>query len=141
MTYLRASLLKIETRSPMPDFNIRPTEGVTLEPWDDPPSDQRASRAWPIPDIPHRHWAITSTEVVVKATADGGVEGAPDGTLGGRLFSCDWVESPSFPGPALNQIVDLSSVIRFTPSQNGHYCLAVRRSGGGAILIHFDRQL
>jgi hypothetical protein len=127
----------------MPDFTAQPTAGVTIATWEDPESDsgELASRAYAVEGIPHLRWTVErGVEVVIKCTPDGGSEGDPDASLGGRLFTASWIEKPIAPGwPALWHVPGFSSVIRFTPATRGHYTLQVYRPEGGAVILHFDR--
>lgn len=96
------------------------------------------SRLHPIEGYPHKMYVGTvGTEIELTATV-GGVDGPMDAALGGRTFVPWRVENPpphvfGFTSPA-----GQSSVIRFTPPAAGHYCVGVGRTGGGAVLMHFD---
>jgi hypothetical protein len=74
--------------------------------------------------------------VTIRATV-AGVLGPLDAALAGRLFLWMNVESPGA-APLITSPVGQSSVASFTPSVAGHYCLALRRDGGGGIFLHLD---
>jgi len=122
----------------MPDFMVRPTIGVVVAEWVDH-FDKLASRIAPSVAAPMRRWRVVAGNLVeTRATADGGSEAALDAALDGRLFSAWWVESPIDGGAAIHALPARSSVQRFTVSRVGHYTLAIRRDGGGKVLLHFD---
>jgi hypothetical protein len=145
----------------MPDFTVRPTFGAELAEWQDPPLlpsgnpddpmyvggrfNHRkiglATRIRPLEELPHKFYKIVGDRVTLKATPDGGTEAPVDAALSGRFFTADWVERPQacYPGPWVNPQPGRSSVIRFAAPVVGHYTLAVRRPGGGAVILHFDK--
>lgn len=122
----------------MADFDVAPAAGLQVVSWVDPeglagePSRLLAHPANPL----KRYKAIVRQPVRLEAVV-AGVHAPLDAALGGRLFSCDLVEGSAQPDwipPPVGQ----SSVIRFVPQWCGHYTIAVRRAGGGAILVPMD---
>lgn len=122
----------------MADFRVEFTDGVTVEPWEDPLLGNVPSRLNPRPEQGHRrHVGAIGVEVELSAIV-GGVLAPLDGALGGRLFSCFPVEWPSVVMPAVSSPGGQSSVQRFTPAANGHYTLRILRDGGGSVFFHVD---
>lgn len=121
----------------MPDFDVRFTAGTTLESWRDPALDNTPSRINPAPQRPLKYrQALTDDPVEVSAVVNGAL--APlDSELGGRLFYGWWVEYPTTV-PAVTRPPGQSSVLSFTPAAPGHYAYALRRYGGGGIILHVD---
>lgn len=114
----------------MPDFDARPTAGVTVATWTDP-------RANPLPSRPHRHFrGTTGTPIVVTAEV-GGVWGPDDAALFGRQFAGRIDQCPGAP-PAISSTAGRSSVQQFTPTEHGHYAFVISRRSGGAMVFHFD---
>lgn len=125
----------------MPDFSARIAYGVTLVNWEDPPLGERASRQGFTAAARHRRWISNGGQLEIRATPDGGAEGAPDSALDGRLFSAWLIEYPT-PGPIpIIAAEGFSSIQRFSPHPAfpGHYALAIGRSEGGMVIFHFDR--
>jgi len=123
----------------MPDFSVRPTFGVLVADWVDPAVGKLPSRIAPSVAAPMRRWTIASTTLVeLRATPDGGSEGAIDVLLDARLFRAWWVEAPVDSAVVILSLPERSSVQRFTPTRAGHYTLAFQRDGGGKVLLHFD---
>lgn len=118
--------------------------GVHIEPWEDPaiegslgdpslpcrlnPRDQRAFRR-------------LVGNVGVQITINAFLSGRPrtllnDIKLEGKLFWGDVCESPI--PHAMTSLGGYSAEQKFTPQVPGHYVVAMRRNGGGAVLIHLD---
>ena len=138
----------------MPDFTVRPIEGIfdsdgnaalAAVPWLDPTAAAgspvaglaRPTRVFP-DGIPHLHWLLRqAAQVTVKCKPDGGSEGADDASLAGRFFGATFIEAPGYP-PTITQDPGFTSIIHFTPISKGHYTLGILRIGGGAVILHFD---
>ncbi len=122
----------------MADFGAAFSSGVTLEPWDDPPSVSLPSRINPLPERIHkRHVGAVGVQVELTATV-GGVAGPLDGALGGELFSLGFLEAPALPFPAVSFPAGQSSVQRFTPGAVGHYTVQLTRLNHGGLILHVD---
>ncbi len=130
----------------MPDFSAAFTAGATGAVWTDPPSVDglRPSRINPFPDRPHRRRVAqvgATVELTMRCANLAGdfVAGLPDSELGGRTF-IGWIaEKPLDVYPwTLVHTDGWTSVQRFTPRTPGHYTIAIRRNGGGAVFLHLD---
>lgn len=124
----------------MSDFRLEFTDGVTLQPWEDPadvPGD-RPSRLNARAEHPHtRH--VGELGVQVELTAIVGLSHGPlDVTLGGVLFTAVLAEFPQSPPPAISSPAGQSSIVRFTPNALGHYTIRIARLGHGSIYAHVD---
>lgn len=129
----------------MADFDVGPAGEHSHQPsnlsvvnWDDPPSvSGQPSRLLARPGFPLRRYRTVVGQTVRLEAVVAGVQAPLDTALGGRLFSADLVEGAALPrwaAPPLGQ----SSVIRFRFDWCGHHTIAVRRTGGGAILVPID---
>lgn len=98
----------------------------------------RAARVTSIQARPRFAWQATlHRPFQVWCQPDGGVAGAADTALGGRLFDAWFAESPELPlGP--NYSVGYTSRIYYTPHLVGHFVLVVRRKDGGGVVLHID---
>lgn len=122
----------------MADFDVVPVSGIQIVSWEDPvgPSGE-PSRLLSRPGFPLKRYKAVVRQPVRLESVVAGVQAPLDSGLGGRLFSCDLVEGTAAPHwirPPAGQ----SSVVRFVPQWCGHYTIAVRRAGGGAILVPID---
>lgn len=126
----------------MPDFDLRPTGGVTLATWIDEPTVDAPSRTNATAGRPHTYWRVTPPALVeVRAIVDG-VFSPFDGVLGGRLFTASWGEwSGPYP-PSIGSPSGHSAYMTFllTAAHLGHFMLTVEREGGGAVLLHLDSE-
>lgn len=128
----------------MPDFTAQWTDGVTWEEWTDPtvPASGaipgKPSRLNPRGGLTHRYARATVGQVVEATATVDGVEGPPDSALDGRLFMAWLIEVPTAYPLGVEPEPDSSSIVRFTPPVEGHYTLALRRVGGGQIILHVD---
>lgn len=115
----------------VPNFTATITSGTVATQWKD-------SRTNPIVGHPPRYRkAAVGVEIVLKATV-GGIEGPADGTLGGNLFTVDFIEYPTAALPLMTADATHTSIQRFTPTDLGHYFVLFRRQNGGGIGFHFD---
>lgn len=78
---------------------------------------------------------VTPQRIQIAASEDGLVK--PDSALMDGPFSLSWVEVPGV-APSVVQDVGWSSVFDCLINTPGHYTARVFRSGGGAVLLHFD---
>ncbi len=119
--------------------------GVSSEPrvvasaatWNDPAFGGQPPRINPTLDHPHMHWVGTTGWLQLSAMV-GGVDGPLDTALGGRLFSWRPLEWPGATEPWLFQDSGCSSVADVNCNVVGHYAIQARRSGGGAVIVHYD---
>lgn len=125
----------------MPDFSVRPVSGVTVSAWADPETIDKPSRLRSVEGVPQLRWAVTGAEVEVRCTPDGGAEGAADAALGGRLFLFQFIEHPTLGGPVAYQPAGFTSIVRWFAPYVGHYTLWLYRPQGGAVVLHFDREI
>lgn len=131
------------------DFTAAVTSGTTLTEWEDPerppdtpsPGDPaEPSRLNPTLGVPHKmRLATVGTQVEITATV-GGVAGPLDTALGGRLFYAWAVEKAQGSPISFSSPAGKSSVQRFTPLTEGHYCIGIARQEGGSVLIHIDAE-
>lgn len=121
----------------MADYTLRVTLGATKRPWTDPASATKPSRITMIEGIsPVYHRITVGALVQIAATPNGGTEGALDGTLGGRLFSWWFAESPMGGAPIFAVPPGNSSVMMFTPANVGSYLAVAARANGGRVALH-----
>jgi hypothetical protein len=127
----------------MPNFDLRLAAGASLAQWHDPDpapntADSRPSRLRPHPGQPFLRWLGKVGILVELRAIVAGVEAPLDGALGGNLFTAFFAEQP-YGGPhGMTQPAGQSSRVRFTPLTPGHYLVGIRRTNGGAILLHLD---
>lgn len=125
----------------MADFRIRFSDGITLEPWEDPALGEKPSRLNAQPAHSHtREVGSVGTPVEVTATVRGVGDAPLDSALtDGKLFSALMIEWPGAgPAPAFSGAAGQSSVQTFTPTLAGHYTLIVQRTEHGGIYAHVD---
>jgi hypothetical protein len=144
----------------VPSFTLRIAQGVQVDDCDDPPGEvpnpsfdpsrppdpatnpatrKVASRQNPEPGYPHRNYQTTvGRGVVVKATPDGGVEGAPDVDLDTHPFSCWFAEYPAGSTAIISQSPGYTSVASFVPDVPGNYLLVFCREQGGSIALPIE---
>jgi hypothetical protein len=130
----------------VPDFDVRVlTSGAPVPPataivsvrdWTD--DDQADGTPTPIhahEGIPMRRFVAPVHERILIHAVVGGVEAPADSALGGRLFSVECCE-----GAVIPEFMDMgqSSVVCVRFRGCGHYALALRRPGGGSIIIPID---
>lgn len=125
----------------MPNFDVRVAFGASLVEWTDPDPDpsgaSKPSRLRPHPGLPFLRWlGAAGVPIELRAIVDG-LEAPLDSSLGGNLFTGWFAEEPMGPH-AMTQQPGQTSVIRFVPVHAGHYTVGVRRTNGGAILLHID---
>jgi hypothetical protein len=119
------------------DFDVHAVSGLTVANWDDPEGlDAAPSRLQTRPGFPLKRFRTVVGTLVRLEAVVGASQGPADGALGGRLFSADLVEGQ--PVNWLLPIAGFSSVVRFRPLWVGHHTVAVRRAGGGSLLIPMD---
>jgi hypothetical protein len=127
----------------MPNFDLRLAVGASLAQWHDPdPAPNTAgsmpSRLRPHAGQPFLRWLGKVGILIELRAIVAGVEAPLDGVLGGNLFTGFLAEQP-YGGPqGLTQPAGQTSRVRFTPLTAGHYLVGVRRTNGGAILLHLD---
>lgn len=131
----------------MPDFEVaitdpQPVGGdratITLDEWLDPegPGGQ-PSRVNHRPGHPQLYYHCTQGLLRLEAIVNG-VSAPMDAALGGRLFEYSWVEHASVNYPSMTGLASQSSVVDIELPSAGHYTFAMRREGGGAVILHFD---
>ena len=124
----------------MPNFDVTLISGATPENWSDTRTNPRGVAQ-------HLYWKVAAPAslaaglaTVVLRCVVGGVTGPLDGALGGNLFAVSRVAwSGSFPF-AIGQTAGKSSevTLRFAFNMLGHQEIAIRRPGGGAIVLSFE---
>jgi hypothetical protein len=120
------------------NFSVAYTDGVTVEPWNDPPSGGVPTRLNAFEEHGHlRHVGEVGTEVEISATV-GGVLAPLDAALGGLLFTFHFAELPGIVAPAVSSPAGQSSIQRFTPPAAGHYTFKLKRPTLGAVILHLD---
>ena len=121
----------------MASFSAVFTDGVALEPWEDPADGAPPTRINATADHAHARWVgETGTQVEITVT-QGGVEAPADGA---DLFIGSAIEWPgASPPPTFSSPLGQSSIQRFTPAVVGHYTVRVKQeNGGGAVILHVD---
>ncbi len=125
----------------MASFTLRITQGVQIADWLDPASGTTASRLNPEAGFLHRATQGTvGRGIVVKATPDGEVEGAPDVDLDTHLFTHWFAEYPngSAAGALISIAPGISSIVSFVPDIPGNYLLVFYREQGGCLSIPIE---
>jgi hypothetical protein len=119
------------------DFDVRVISGVTIDRWTDPASSTgKPSRVRSRPGRPQLYWKGKAGQVIVLQAVVNGFVAPPDSGLGGRLFSPYLPEG--FGPPYFAATANFSSIVRWTPTSPGHHVVGIRRTNGGAMLLHFD---
>jgi hypothetical protein len=122
----------------MPDFTARISAGVTPTVWDDH-EGAGVSRINPSPAHAQKYLrAAVGVTVTIFAKLPSTIEAPPDATLGGRLFTSDFVEYASASAPVVTSPGGFSSIQSFVPGTVGHYLWFIRRPDGGGIGFHLD---
>jgi len=126
----------------MPNFTARVVTGAQA-PWIDEAINTAPSRQNNDPEhlASYRLIDVTSGDVTVEVRATvAGVEAPLDGALGGDLFVAAWKEWSGLYPPAIVHASGQTSVTTFVVGEEhlGHFCLAIRRPNGGAVLLPFD---
>jgi hypothetical protein len=122
----------------MPSFfaRIAPAD-ATVVPWIDPATSTEPSRINPRAHRPLTLWhvAVGST-VHIEATVPTLGLAPVDALLGGRLFTGHVLEAPVPHG--ITPTAGQSSKHTIVPLEPGHYAVALRRPGSGAVIVHFE---
>ena len=115
----------------MPNFTVAVTGNASIASWTD-------DRLNPVPSHPHLYYDVVLTGGTVTLTATvNGVSGPLDAAIPGETFTHSFAEVPVWPAPAITSPAGQSSVCSFTPKNLGLHLLMMRRTGGGAVGIHF----
>ncbi len=123
----------------MASFAVRVSQGVQVVDWEDPASLTVASRINPESGFPTRNYqGMVGTGIVIKATPDGEVEGAPDVDLDTHLFSHWFAEYPSGSAVAISHAPGISSIASFVPDIPGNYLFVFYREQGGSLSIPIE---
>lgn len=121
----------------MADFIVRVSSGVVTRSWTEPTGALPSRLNSTSGTAPIYLSASPLQAVQIVCTPDGLSEGAGDALLGGRLFTCAWIEWAGIVIPALYQPAGYTSQIKTAPIALGHYLLGIYRPDGGAIAIRF----
>jgi len=122
----------------MADFRLVITQGATLKPWTDPPSQGgKPSRIGALPGRDQRSWrGKRGVPITIMAEQYGGGAGPPDVVIGPFYpFLAEGFGPPLFVSGASS---GFSSIVTWTPTNAGHHVIGFRRDGGGAAMVHID---